>query len=64
MMTYQGNKDIYKVTKDNVEDYANKFLLFFCKDAIFNPQKINIEKIIIIIMNIIMIIKEHVLERK
>lgn len=39
MMIYQGNKDIYKVTKDNVEDYANKFLLFFCKDAIFNPQK-------------------------
>ena len=46
MMIYQGNKNIYKVTKDNVEDYANKFLLFFCKDAIFNPQKINIEKLL------------------
>ena len=45
-MIYQGNKDIYKVTKDNVEDYANKFLLFFCKDAIFKPKKINIEKLL------------------
>ena len=39
MMIYQGNKDIYKVTKDNVEDYANKFLLFFCKDAIFTKKQ-------------------------